>query len=91
VRSTVWPHEKFLVRGRPPSLAAGLRVYAIGDIHGRLDLLNQLLSLIDADIAQFPAIRPVYVSRAITLIAGIGRAKRSTDSLSMMPSMNRYS
>jgi serine/threonine protein phosphatase 1 len=61
VRSTVWPHEKFLVRGRRPSLAARLRVYAIGDIHGRLDLLNQLLSLIDADIAQFPAIRPVYV------------------------------
>jgi serine/threonine protein phosphatase 1 len=42
-------------------LPAGLRVYAIGDIHGRLDLLNQLLSLIDADVAQFPTIRPVYV------------------------------
>ena len=49
MRSTVWPHEKFLVRGRRPSLPAGLRVYAIGDIHGRLDLLNQLLALIDAD------------------------------------------
>ena len=61
MRSTVWPHEKFLVRGRRPSLPAGLRVYAIGDIHGRLDLLNQLLALIDADIAQFPATRPVYV------------------------------
>jgi len=42
-------------------LPAGLRVYAIGDIHGRLDLLNQLLSLINTDVAQFPAIRPVYV------------------------------
>jgi serine/threonine protein phosphatase 1 len=61
VRSIVWPHEKFLVCGRRPSLPAGLRVYAIGDIHGRLDLLNQLLSLINADVAQFPAIRPVYV------------------------------
>jgi serine/threonine protein phosphatase 1 len=50
-----------LVRGRRPSLPVGLRVYAIGDIHGRLDLLNQLLSLINADIAQFPAVRPVYV------------------------------
>ena len=59
--STVWPHEKFLVRGRRPSLPAGLRVYAIGDIHGRLDLLNQLLALIDADMEQFPATRPVYV------------------------------
>ena len=27
----------------------GLRVYAIGDIHGRLDLLDQLLFRIDAD------------------------------------------
>ena len=27
----------------------GVRVYAIGDIHGRLDLLDQLLSRIDAD------------------------------------------
>jgi len=61
VRSIVWPHEKFLVCGRRPSLPAGLRVYAIGDIHGRLDLLNQLLSLINADVAQFPVIRPVYV------------------------------
>jgi calcineurin-like phosphoesterase family protein len=61
MRSIVWPPEKFLVRGHRPSLPAGLRVYAIGDIHGRLDLLNQLLSLINADMAQFPAIRPVYV------------------------------
>lgn len=61
MRSIVWPHEKFLVRGRRPSLPVGLRVYAIGDIHGRLDLLNRLLSLINADIAQFPAIRPLFV------------------------------
>ncbi len=61
MRSRIWPHEGFLVRGRRPSLPAGLRVYAIGDIHGRLDLLNQLLSLINTDVAQFPAIRPVYV------------------------------
>ncbi len=61
MRSRIWPHERFLVRGRRPSLPAGLRVYAIGDIHGRLDLLNQLLSLINTDVAQFPAIRPVYV------------------------------
>lgn len=29
----------------------GERVYAIGDVHGRLDLLNELLALIDADDA----------------------------------------
>lgn len=30
-------------------LPPGLRIYAIGDIHGRLDLLKQLLDKIDAD------------------------------------------
>jgi serine/threonine protein phosphatase 1 len=35
--------------GRRPSLPTGLRLYAIGDIHGRLDLLKQLLARVDAD------------------------------------------
>lgn len=34
------------------SVPSGQRFYAIGDIHGRLDLLNRLLALIDADDAQ---------------------------------------
>jgi serine/threonine protein phosphatase 1 len=29
----------------------GLRVYAIGDVHGRLDLLDRLLAMVDADDA----------------------------------------
>ncbi|WP_298401666.1 metallophosphoesterase [Sphingobium sp.] len=33
----------------PPSVGADRRVYAIGDIHGRLDLLEQLLRLIAQD------------------------------------------
>jgi len=32
-----------------PTLPPGLRLYAIGDIHGRLDLLAQLLEKIDED------------------------------------------
>ena len=32
-----------------PAVPAGMRVYAIGDIHGRADLLNRLLGLIEAD------------------------------------------
>jgi serine/threonine protein phosphatase 1 len=32
-----------------PVLPPGLRVYAVGDIHGRLDLLNRLLALSEAD------------------------------------------
>ena len=42
-------------------MPAGLRIYAIGDIHGRIDLLNELLAQIDADIALRPSERPLYV------------------------------
>ncbi|OYY66284.1 metallophosphoesterase family protein [Sphingomonas sp. 28-62-11] len=34
-----------------PALEPGKRVYAIGDIHGRADLLDQLIDLIEADDA----------------------------------------
>jgi len=49
------------VRGRRPSLPAELRIYAIGDIHGRLDLLNELLARISSDIALRPTVKPLYV------------------------------
>lgn len=49
------------VLGRRPSLPAGWRIYAVGDIHGRLDLLDELLARINADLARRPALRPVYV------------------------------
>jgi len=35
----------------PASVPEGSRIYAIGDIHGRADLLDQLLALIDEDSA----------------------------------------
>ena len=38
------------------TLPPGKRVYAIGDIHGRLDLLDALLARIDADDAARPAL-----------------------------------
>jgi serine/threonine protein phosphatase 1 len=53
--------QELRVRGRRPSLPAGLRIYAIGDIHGRLDLLNDLLTRIDTDLLLRPTVRPVYV------------------------------
>jgi serine/threonine protein phosphatase 1 len=39
----------------PPSGPAGRRLYAIGDVHGRLDLLTPLLEKIDADIRTRPS------------------------------------
>jgi serine/threonine protein phosphatase 1 len=49
------------VLGGRPSLPAGLRIYAIGDIHARLDLLDKLFARIDADLLLRPAVRPVFV------------------------------
>jgi serine/threonine protein phosphatase 1 len=37
-----------------PSLPSGLRVYAVGDIHGRLDLLDNLAEQIRADLVSAP-------------------------------------
>ena len=32
-----------------PSIPPGYRVYAIGDVHGRIDLVEELLNKIEAD------------------------------------------
>jgi serine/threonine protein phosphatase 1 len=61
VRSSLSSFEKLKVGGRRPSLPSDLRIYAVGDIHGRLDLLDALLVRIRADIALHPTVRPVYV------------------------------
>jgi len=37
-----------------PRVPAGVRIYAVGDIHGRADLLDALLKRIDADLEQNP-------------------------------------
>lgn len=47
--------------GRVPRLPDGLRIYAIGDVHGRLDLLLALEAMIEADLRAFPVARSVQV------------------------------
>ena len=47
--------------GAPPAVPAGSRIYAIGDVHGRLDLLVRLEELIAADAAAADARRRVIV------------------------------
>jgi serine/threonine protein phosphatase 1 len=39
----------------------GIRIYAVGDLHGRVDLLDRLLHHIDDDLATFPAHRAIEV------------------------------
>lgn len=40
--------------GHRPTGPRGQRAYVVGDIHGRLDLLDRLLALIEADLADRP-------------------------------------
>lgn len=46
---------------RPAFAPSGTRVYAVGDIHGRVDLLRALHGLIAADAEQGAALRKVVV------------------------------
>src|SRR5216683_1910224 len=60
----VLPMRQFfsaLKRRRAPQLPEGVRVYAVGDVHGRADLLAQLLSQIDSHLGQNPVSRPIEV------------------------------
>lgn len=56
--------RQLLKRGRAkraPHLPEGVRIYAIGDVHGRADLLDRLLSRIDAHTVANPIARPVHL------------------------------
>ena len=44
-----------------PQLPYGVRVYAIGDIHGRADLLHDMFTVIDADLARSMPPEPIEV------------------------------
>jgi serine/threonine protein phosphatase 1 len=61
VASSVPSLQKLRVGGRRPSLPVRLRIYAVGDIHGRLDLLDKLLSQIEIDIALHPSVKPIFI------------------------------
>lgn len=40
------------VRGEPPAVPRGVRAYAVGDVHGRLDLLLAMEEMIRADLRE---------------------------------------
>jgi serine/threonine protein phosphatase 1 len=67
-------------RDKPPGwrLPEGLRVYAIGDVHGRIDLLDALLASIEADTASWSGASEIvllgdYVDRGPGSAAVLGR------------------
>jgi serine/threonine protein phosphatase 1 len=60
MRASLAGAEQLLVQGRRPLLPAGIRIYAFGDVHGRLDLLDELLGKVDADLAGHPVSRAIF-------------------------------
>ncbi|MGH6843001.1 MAG: metallophosphoesterase, partial [Methylocella sp.] len=44
-----------------PLLPEGLRIYAVGDVHGRADLLEQLFSRVDEDVKEHPISETLHI------------------------------
>ncbi len=57
----VWNALSSKRRKRLARVPQGTRVYAVGDVHGRADLLAQLFSAIDADLKEHPVPRAIHV------------------------------
>jgi serine/threonine protein phosphatase 1 len=57
----VWSALSSRRRKRLARVPQGTRVYAVGDVHGRADLLAQLLSEIDADLKAHPVPQAIHV------------------------------
>ena len=85
----MWNSPSFQSQRAAASLPDGLRIYAIGDIHGRADLLAALLRQIDVDCTLYPSSRPIVVfigdyidrgpasSEVLDLLLGCERTKET--------------
>jgi serine/threonine protein phosphatase 1 len=59
--SLVWNVLRTKTSKLKPRIPSGQRVYAIGDVHGRADLLANLFARIDADLRARPIPHPIQV------------------------------
>jgi serine/threonine protein phosphatase 1 len=57
----VWRQLTSGTKWRIPRVPEGVRIYAVGDVHGRADLLHQVLSRVDTDLAAYPHCRPLQI------------------------------
>ncbi|CAO4157385.1 metallophosphoesterase [Methylorubrum extorquens] len=60
---------------RLTSAPAGQRLYVVGDVHGRADLLIETQARIDADIAKRPCIEPIEIYLGDVIDRGPGSAE----------------
>jgi serine/threonine protein phosphatase 1 len=82
----VWDSLRWRTKKKTPTTPDGVRIYAIGDVHGRADLLSQVLMGIDADMAAYPAHRAVHVF----LGDYIDRGRHSRQVLDMLIARGRH-
>jgi serine/threonine protein phosphatase 1 len=57
----IWSSRTSRIAAPQGSVPEGMRIYAIGDIHGRLDLLDSVLARIDADMGVHPASNSIRI------------------------------
>src|SRR5262245_16121180 len=60
-KRVIWSSRTSHIAAPQGSAPEGTRIYAIGDIHGRLDLLDSVLARIDTDMGGHPASNAIRV------------------------------
>lgn len=75
-----------MIRKKPAAIPKGVRLYAVGDIHGRADLLAQVFERIDADLAAR------RIRRAVEIYVGdyIDRGRSSARVLDLLIQRSRF-
>ncbi|MGB7177700.1 MAG: metallophosphoesterase family protein [Xanthobacteraceae bacterium] len=56
-----WPDPITSSEAENPRIPDGIRIYAIGDVHGRADLLETILARVDQDLKLYPIDNPLQV------------------------------
>ena len=79
----IWSSRTRQIAAPQGSVPEGTRIYAIGDIHGRLDLLDSVLARIDTDMIVHPA------SNAIRIFLG-DYIDRGPDSMRVLDRLVNY-
>jgi len=76
----MWKLRRTNALTKRPLVPEGLRIYAVGDVHGRADLLKQLFSRIDEDLGDDP------IPESIQVFLGdyIDRGRDSAEVLELM-------
>jgi serine/threonine protein phosphatase 1 len=57
----MWKLHRTKASETRPVVPDGLRIYAVGDVHGRADLLKKLFARIDADLREHPIAETIHV------------------------------